>query len=83
MHIIKYIQETKKLSDSQIMGITTLLYKLGIREDIKNWRPITLLNIDYKIILKIYAVRLQQVLPKIIKPDQKAFLDGTQISKSI
>lgn len=32
--------------------------KKGYRDDILNWRPITLLNIAYKIIAKIYAERM-------------------------
>ena len=49
----------------------------------KNWRPITLLNIDYKIIAKIYGERLKIALPQIIKSDQKAFLKSRQISESV
>jgi hypothetical protein len=38
------------------------IYKGGEREDIKNWRPLTLLNCDYKIISKLLAERLKNVL---------------------
>ena len=38
------------LSGLQYKGVLTLLHKGGEREDIKNWRPLTLLNCDYKII---------------------------------
>ena len=37
------------LSYTQRHGIITLLYKKGYIEDIGNWRPITLLNVDYKL----------------------------------
>jgi hypothetical protein len=40
----------KSLFESQYRGMLTLLFKKGEREDIRNWRPITLLNVDYKII---------------------------------
>ncbi len=52
-------------------GIITLLPKKEKnRLFLKNWRPISLLNIDYKIIAKILAIRLQEVLPTIINDDQ-------------
>ena len=42
---------------------------------LKNWRPITLLNYDYKISSKCIANRIQKVLPKLINNDQTAFLN--------
>ncbi|KYO35014.1 hypothetical protein Y1Q_0000928 [Alligator mississippiensis] len=30
--------------------LMTLLYKKGLREELKNWRPITLLNFNYKLL---------------------------------
>ena len=83
LEVAKVIEESKTLCESQCRGIISLLYKKGDRDDIKNWRPITLLNIDYKIIAKVYAERLKKVLPSIIHPDQKAFLAGRQITESV
>jgi hypothetical protein len=53
--------EKKELTPSQYKGVLTLLHKSGEREDIRNWRPLTLLNSDYKIIAKILAERLKVV----------------------
>ena len=61
------------------VNLNTLLFKKGEREDIWNWRLITLLNVDYKIISKILAERLRKVLPKIINTDQKGFVKGRNI----
>ena len=69
----------KSLFESQYRGMLTLLFKKGEREDIRNWRPITLLNVDYKIISKILAERLRKVLPTIINTDQKGFVKGRNI----
>ena len=44
--------------------------------DLKNWRPISLLNTDYKILAQSLAMRLQKVLPEIISKDQNGYLKG-------
>ncbi len=43
--------------------------------EIDNWRPITLLNTDYKWIALIYARRLKSGLDQIIHESQTGFLD--------
>ena len=48
--VVKDIFRDKRLCESQYRGMITFLSKKGEREYIRNWRPITLLNVDYKII---------------------------------
>ena len=53
-----------ELSISQRSGIITLIPKEDINlTDLKNWSPISLLNLDYKILSKILAKKLEKVLP--------------------
>ena len=58
--VLCYIFREFRLCNSQYKGVLTLLHKAGERENIRNWRPLTLLNCDYKIIEKNLAERLKK-----------------------
>ena len=50
---------------------------------LRNLRPITLLNVDYKILEKALANRLKTVMTQLINQDQKGFIKGRRISSNI
>ena len=66
---------TGELSITQKQGLITLLPK--------NWRPITLLNVDYKLLSGVLASRIKEVLPSIIQSEQKGFLKNRYIGENI
>ena len=81
---VNYSYEFGELSNSQKQAIITLIEKKGKDERlIKNWRPISLINVDAKIISKVLAKRLEKVLPKIIHSNQNAFVKGRSIFDAI
>ena len=72
-----------KLSVTQKKGIMTCIPKGDkSREFLKNWRPITLLNVIYKIASGCIAERLKTVLSKLISSDQTGFISGRYIDIS-
>jgi len=83
VEIVNCMWDKQELCDSQYVGLIRLLYKKGEREDITNWRPITLLNSDYKIIEKVLANRLKTVVPGIVCEDQKGFVKGRHMEENV
>jgi hypothetical protein len=76
--------ERGKLNISQRRGIITLIPKpQKDLEYLKNWRPITLLNQDYKYLTKILANRLEKTMKPIISNDQSGFVKGRYIGCNI
>ena len=72
------------LSITQRRGLITLIPKKNKPTNLlKNWRPITLLNCDYKIATKSIASSIRKVLPRIINNDQTGFLKGRFIGENI
>lgn len=69
-----------EISITQNQGVITLIPK-GNKDKLylKNWRPISLLNVSYKIASSPIAFRLKNNLKDIIDDDQTGFLPGRLI----
>lgn len=50
------------LPESMKASVTRLVHKRNEKRDLKNWRPISLLNVDYKICSKAISLQLAKVL---------------------
>ena len=65
-------------------GILSLIPKgKRSRTILKNWRPISLLCTEYKLLAKILANRINTVIHDLIDPDQCGFIKGRNISMNI
>lgn len=72
------------LPESMLGSATRLIFKKrGDRKNLKNWHPITLLDVDYKIISKILTTRLSLVLGSVLHPDQTCSVPGRSISSNV
>lgn len=57
-------------------AVITLLPKKGNLQDIKNWRPVSLLCVDYKLRSKALATRLGRAVEQVIHRDQTYCVPG-------
>ena len=76
--------ENGKLSISQRRGVINLIPKDdSALNHLKNWRPITVLNVDYKIASKVIAKRMESFLPRLVHSDQTGFVKDRYIGENI
>jgi hypothetical protein len=74
--------EVGHLSISQRQGVITCIPKEDrYKSYLKNWRPISLLNVDKKIGSSVIANRIKHFLDKLISSSQKGFLKGRYIGE--
>jgi hypothetical protein len=67
-----------------LLGVVVPVLKPGgIATDVDSYRPLQLLNYDYRLLAKVLANRLLQVAGDIIDPAQCAFLQQRQIGDSV
>ena len=81
LKIFKVIEDEKIMTRSMRHGIVNLVYKnKGDKNLLKNFRPISLLCVDYKILARIMSNRLKLVLPKLISATQTCCIIGRDIA---
>ena len=79
-----YAEKIGKLAPSHDMSYLRLLPKEGKDTRLlKNWRPITLSNCDFKLITKTLSWRLAKAVDSVISPNQTAYMKDRQISDNL
>ena len=76
--------EKGEMSVSQKQAVITLIEKKGKdRSSLENWRPISLLNVDTKIMAKVIVARIKEVLPSIIHHNQTGYIRDRYIGETM
>jgi hypothetical protein len=74
------IADNGLMTDSDInKGWMCPIYKKNDKTDITNYRPITILNTDYKLMAKALQAKLATAAPQIIHINQAGFMKGRSI----
>ena len=81
---LNYSHLVGELSTSQKQAVVTLIEKKGRdKRLIKNWKPISLMNVDVKIASKALSFCLKKVISTLINYDKTAYIKGRFIGESI
>ena len=83
VEVLNFCFHFGSLSLSQRRGVISLLFKKGDRLDARNWRLISLLNVDYKIASRVLAGRLLKVIHAVVHTDQTCGVPGRFIGENV
>jgi hypothetical protein len=83
MDLLLECLESKELPSTMRTSVVTLIYEKEDRKKLKNYRPISLLCADYKIIAKVMAERMRKVMHKLVLDDRTGFVPGRNINQNI
>ena len=74
------------LPPSMLVGLIVLVFKGGAERDVRDlasYRPITLLNCDYRLLARVLCSRLASPLASVVDATQTAFLPGRWIGDNV
>ncbi|CAI5479246.1 unnamed protein product [Closterium sp. Yama58-4] len=80
MKLIGDFEKDAVMPEAFTTAVTILLHKKGEREQLGNYRLITLLSVVYKLIAKVLANRIKKVLPRVISEHQFGFIPGRRLA---
>ena len=73
-----------QLSSTQRQAVIVLIEKKDKdKRFLKNWRPISLINVDAKIASKAIALRIKKVIGQLVHWDQTAYVGNRNIGESV
>ncbi len=82
--VVTSMQSEDVMARSMRKSVISLFYKKrGDKTELKNYRPISLLCVDYKIIARALALRMKKCMNSIISPEQSACIPGRDISHNV
>ena len=79
LEVLSEVLRTGVLGGSLAKGVISLLFKKGDSSDLRNWRPLTMLCVDYKLLAKVLADRLGTALPYVVHEDQTCGVAGRSL----
>ncbi|KAK6760861.1 hypothetical protein RB195_022072 [Necator americanus] len=74
-HMTSYLQK-ERIPDQWKTSRTVLIHKKGDREDLRNYRPICLLSVLYKVFTKVILRRISRTLDEAQPQEQAGFRQG-------
>ena len=81
--LFRNIEVKGEMPHSITTGLVSIIYKKGSRDKLENYRPLTVLNGDYKVLAKVLANRIKEVIGTVVGSTQAYSIPGRDIADTI
>lgn len=81
--LFRQIEETGEMVESMTIGLVSIIYKKGDRDRLENYRPLSMLNNDYKILARVIANRIKRVIGTVVGNTQAYSIPGRDIADTV
>ena len=81
--LYRRIEETGEMPQGMSTGLVTIIHKGGSRDRLENYRPLSMLNTDYKILARVMANRMKRVIGTVVGNTQAYSIPGRDIADTI
>jgi len=83
LQIMNSMYSKEPLMTHKVRGLMMCIPKKPNHTRIAHYRPLTLLNSDYKILARVIANRLKPIIQEFISPQQCCGIQGTSIFEAV
>ena len=81
--LFRWIEERNEMPESMSTGLVKIIHKKGSKDRLEHYRPLSMLNGDYKILAKVLANRIKGVIGTVVGNTQAHSIPGRDIADTI
>lgn len=81
--VFRWIEEGDRMTADMATGLVSIIHKKGNRDRLENYRPLTMLNTDYKILARVLANRIKRVIGTVVGSTQAYSIPGRDIADTV
>lgn len=81
--LFRWMEDHDYIETEIITGLVNIIHKKGSKDKLDNYRPLTMLNVDYKILARVMSERIKKVISTVVGGTQAYSVPGRNIVDTV